>query len=194
MFRRISAVLPALCLLALPATTPAHAQQGAVELGIDAQMGYHIPDAGDNVFQFTLPFGATIIDAPRARQGFRVGYFVSDVVSIEPSVAINVISDGDETLTSLGLATALLYHFSDDASSTRPYASGGVNLTALDFGSGDDFSTQFGVFGELGVKVPIEGDLGARLGIGGARFFENSPDFQDVWSIFGTMGFSYFTG
>lgn len=67
-------------------------------------------------------------------------------------------------------------------------------MTGLDFGSEDDFSAQFGVFGEVGVKVPIEGGLGARLGVGGARFFENSPDFQDVWSIFGTMGFSYFTG
>jgi hypothetical protein len=171
------------------------AQQGAVELGIDSEMAYHIIKGdGNDVFEMSLPFATS--ELPRAHNGFRVGYFASDRVSIEPSLGFSYVNPQRTGYSwNLGLATAIHYHLVADPRRVRPYLGAGVNMTVFhDYpGAGTGVTTsQFGVSAEFGFKIPIQDRLGIRLAGGVGQFFR-SADYESRTSIIGILGFSYFT-
>lgn len=191
MLRRHVIVFGIMALSAFVGPAAAQAQEGSVEIGVDAEFAYHIIDnGGDDIFQVAIPFGGGLIDLPRARNGLRIGFFASDAVSIEPSISLSLLSDGDDTFWQLGLGTALLFHLQTDRDETRPYLGVGGSLST--FGNGDTAS-QLSVSGEAGFKFPVQNSFGLRLGAGVGRFFEND-DFNGRTSIYATFGFSYFTG
>lgn len=191
MSRRLIGTLGILSLFLLVPRQGALAQEGTVELGVDAEMAIHlVDDPGNNIFQIAIPFGGGLIDLPRARNGIRVGFFASDAVSIEPSLSFSLIDVDEDTFWQLGFGTALLFHLQTDPDVTRPYLGVGGSLST--FGDGDSV-TQFSVSGEAGLKLPVEERFGLRLGGGVGRFFEND-DFNGRTSLYLTFGFSYFTG
>jgi outer membrane protein W len=173
--------------LSLLAAGSALAQQGGLELGFDMQFAYVINDQADNVFRTTMPIGGT--DVGTAQGGFRLGYFFNDQVSIEPSLCFGLVSRSDETDVNLGFATLLLYHFTTDPTRIRGFVALGPNVTLLNTA---DTQSQFGATAELGGLFPLMERLAARASVGGAHFFENN-NFNSRWSVFSTLGLSFFT-
>lgn len=185
----LTLIAPALAVCILPA--PVRSQQGAIELGVDAELAYlFIDGVDDHLLQVALPVGNSGISVPRTQGGFRIGYFLSDVVSVEPGVSLGVLSSENSTFTQLGLSTAIILHESAEAS-PRKFAGvgGGWNLE-----DGESDSThQFSLFGTLGMKIAAAERLSLRLAAGAARFFENDRNVGRT-AIFGTLGLSFQVG
>ncbi len=186
-------LLLAIAFLLLPA--PGLAQKGSVELGADLSASYNLIDdidgfETDDIFQFSLPFGGSTAPLISPQTGFRVGFFVSDAVAIEPVTTFAFLDSGGDNITTWSLAAKLLYHFSPDASRPRFYLGGGGTLSLFS-ASDSDTETQFGLLGELGVKLPVSDYFGWRLAAGFTRLFESdSLNGQSI--IFAAIGFSVF--
>lgn len=162
----------------------AFGQGRPVELGLDAGFEIQLTDAvngfdTDNV---------TVIAVPAQR--FRVGFFVSDAVSIEPAVGFAYVNFSDESLTELSAALAILYHFTSDPDRPRFYLGIGGGLDLIDVGDASD--TQFGIGGALGVKLPVGDQFAVRLEADYVRGFE-SDDRLGTHNLAALVGFSFFT-
>ena len=161
------------------------AQSGSVEIGFDTGLSLTMPSDTD----FRDYDNVTSIDVPR--QSIRVGFFVSDQLSIEPAVGFSWLDAGGESLTQLALAGRVLYHFSPDPTRPRFYLGGGAGLNLIDLAEQQE--TQFGVGGGLGVKLPVADRMAIRLEGSFGRYFET--DLLPATSVIGAVvGFSFFTG
>ena len=161
----------------------AFAQQGAVEFGVDAGYELSIVDNSDNVSSVGIPL-----------QNLRIGFFVSDAVSIEPSVSscassVAILSSGGTTLTTFSGAASLLYHLSQDPAQSRMYLRGGAGIAVIDLGSNS--VNQMGVSGGIGVKAPA-GPLAIRIEGHGGYSFEND-DLASSIDLGVLFGISFFT-
>jgi hypothetical protein len=166
--------------------TDAHAQR-PVELGIDAMLAVHSV-GNERVLEFSGPMGGLLSLGPL--QAFRVGVYLSDRLSVEPSVGLNIIDEkNSDALTRLGLSMNVLYHFGT-ASPRGPFA--GIGGNSLMVGSGD-MDSQFGVHALLGQNVHLASGLYLRLSAGVGRAFE-SDDFDARSMYFATFGLSYIAG
>lgn len=175
MWSRTIAVV--LCSTAATVAT-ASAQSRGVELGIDGGFSYKVNDP--TVFQ---------IDIPISR--FRVGFMVSDHVSVEPAIEFDMIKvEGEDAVTALGAQLGLLYHFSADATTSQAFFHPFAGISWVDFGAGS--ASQFHAGGGLGVKLPVASQLAVRLEAGFQYAFE-SDDFDKATSIFALIGFSFRT-
>jgi len=175
--------LAAVLTLVLPAT--AAAQQGVVELGVDAGIEYDIVDDADT-FETDDLLSATL-----PGQRFRVGFFVSDRVAVEPGVALTYMDMGDDSFTDFTLDGALVYHFTEDPDRTRAFLHGGGAMNVVDF-DGDASDTQFAAFAGVGAKIPVANRLAIRLEGNGLRAFESDDRFA-FWGLQGVFGVSFFT-
>ena len=89
---------------------------------------------------------STFLSVPVSR--FRVGFFASNAVSIEPSVSFgtgrqtlkNTLTQGDVTTsgTSYDLDVGLLYHFRSDRAKSQPYIRPFVGIRGFKNSSDDD--------------------------------------------------------
>ncbi len=118
-----------------------HRGSGQIELGID----------GGIIFGLDAP-KVTVVGLPL--QSFRLGYFLSPNVEIEPRFSISSISGGGNSITTYTLDAGLLFQPSGDRVGNglylRPFAGfSGVNVS----GPGDLHSGHLGV--GLGVKLPF---------------------------------------
>ena len=166
-------------------TSEADAQSGSVEIGFDTGLTLYIPSDTD-FFDYE---NQTSIDVPQ--QSIRLGFFVSDQLSIEPAVGFSYQDFGDLSVTQLGLAGRLLYHFSADPTRPRFYVGGGAGFNLIDVE--DEQETQFGVGGGLGVKLPIADRMAIRVEGSFSRDFET--DLLPAASVIrAVVGFSFFTG
>lgn len=166
------------------------AQARPIELGTDLSLSWY-PDGG--LFALAVPAGgaglvSTTLPAPVT--GVRVGFPLSDLVSIEPATSLSVLSTLDETIVAWNLAARLLYHLRDETARSRPYVAGIGTLTLLDVSRS---ATQFGIGIEAGVKTPIGDRVGWRFGGGFYHGFEN-VDFGPRDIIYGLLGISVFLG
>jgi hypothetical protein len=114
-------------------------------------------DAGI-LFRLTSPSVTTLaIPMPLVRMGF----FVSPVLSIEPSLGISSFSGGGLSGTDYTVGVGALYHFSPSRAANqfyvRPFLS--INGSSGDAGSGS--SVAFGVGG--GLKIPLRDRIATRL-------------------------------
>lgn len=157
---------------------PARAQDRPVELGLDAGVSFNISDP--NVTTISIPV-----------QDLRVGFFVSDRLSLEPRVALNYLKVEDsDALTSITAALGALVHFNPDRDRSQFYLRPFGGLAFVDFG--DDSETQFSLGGGLGVKLPMAERFAARLEGAFAHAFETDAlAGSDAVSL--TVGFSFFT-
>ena len=186
-------VMRLVCGVAVPLLVagPLSAQRGAIELGMDAIFAWHNLDGvDDNLFEIGGPIGGFTTLAPV--QGLRAGFFLNDMVSVEPSLGFSLLSTGDDSLNRLALSLTGLVFTSRDAVRSRPFL--GVGGSFSNLGVSDEPSVQqFGVHALAGMKVPVVEKVAFRFAAGGARFFE-SDEMEARWTVFGTLGLSYTIG
>lgn len=179
--RTTSLVLAGLLILA--GATAVDAQQRPIELGMDGGFVFTSPDIDgvDSTFDISLPF-----------QYFRVGFFMTDHVSLEPVLSFQRLDFGDDVnLTRFSVLGTLLYHFSPDRTRPQFYAQAGGGLEFVDSSEGDS-ATQWVVGAGAGVKTPVMDHLALRFGLMYLRAFEND-DFWAYNAFRGQVGFSFFT-
>lgn len=180
MAKRLSVVL-SMSLLALVATSAgAQTTQSAnpVELGIDAVIASTV-GSSPNVTQVSIP------DAE-----FRVGFFVSNDLSIEPRVGVSSISGGGSTFTSYNGELGLLYHFvSGERPGTGVYVRPFAGFAGTS-GGGNDTQAHIGV--GLGTKIPFADRLATRLELNYGHAFSTGNGTGGNL-IGASVGLSFFT-
>ena len=149
-----------------------------LELGIDAGVSIGL---GDN--------SVTIIGIPA--QSFRVGFPISPRTSIEPKLAVNIITGNGDTFTSYRAEVGLLYHLGTDKY-PGAYQRAGLYvrpfLGIVGFSDGDSESA--GLLGAgVGYKFPIISRLSSRFEANFAHQFGNG-DANEIGLL---AGLSFFT-
>jgi hypothetical protein len=166
-----------------------------IELGVDAALAYESSDPVDGV--------SLNVPVPR----LRVGFFLSDALSFEPSLSFNYsratfhndITGDDNTFSSTGyeLDFGLLYHFSTDRTQKQDYIRPLIGLNGFSSGNdGDenDNSASQVVFGAgLGVKIPATSRLATRLEAGFSHRAEDEPRLPSSNRLYASVGLSFFT-
>jgi hypothetical protein len=149
-----------------------------VELGVDAVVATSFAN-GSNV---------TTVAIPNAQ--FRVGFFVSNDLSIEPRVGITSISGGGSTFSTYTGEVGLLYHF---AHVERPGTGVYVRpFVGFDGASGSGNSTQAHLGIGLGTKIAFADRLATRLEAFYGHAF--SAGSQSSFNQLGaSIGISFFT-
>jgi hypothetical protein len=114
----------------------AAAQARPIELGLDGAVAVKVDEP--RVFTVSLPI-----------QTFRVGFFVSEQVAVEPRVAWNLVKVQDlDAVSTLSGEVGLLYHFAASPERSRafvrPFA--GIDL----IGAAGETASQVTVGGALG--------------------------------------------
>jgi len=156
--------------------TPAVAQ---VEVGTDFGFSIASPDGGDNVTAISVPTGV-----------LRVGFHTSDALAIEPRVAFNRLSSDGDSFSTLSLAAAILYSFTDRF---YLFGEGGFSrISADDDDDGGDSATQGSFGGGIGLRKAIDNRLGLRWEAG-VDFAPETDDFASSTTFSVTMGISFFS-
>ena len=170
-------------------------QRKPIELGLDAALAR---ESGDD-------FSSTSFTLPVTR--LRAGFFLSDKVSLEPSLSFSYASTtnenpitGDEFTNSgmsYDLIVSMLYHFRADRTQSQPYLRPFVGLRGFNSDSdrdefdGSGTQTSFGA--AFGFKFPVSGRVGTRVEAGYTHHAENEPEFRGTNVIFLGVGLSFFT-
>jgi hypothetical protein len=182
-------VVVAIAFLSSVLVPPVSAQgRGATEFGLDGMIAGRL---FDDSFQGT-PIStddAFLVGVPL--QIFRVGFYVSDRIELEPSTSFTLVSLGGDTAHELGLNLNLLSHLSSQPGKAAPYVRLGGGLLSLDGGGGSSV-TQFHANGGFGVKIPTGDRWAVRLEAAISRNFAND-DFLGSWDVSALYGFSFFT-
>jgi hypothetical protein len=166
-----------------------------IELGVDAALSYESSDPVDGI-SLTVP-------VPR----LRIGFFLTDAVSLEPSFQFNYsrltfenpITGEDRTASGSNyeLDFGLLYHFSTNRAARQVYIRPliGINgFSSSDDDDDEDTSASQVVFGVgLGVKLPSTNRLATRLEGGFVHRSEDEPFFRSANRLYASFGFSFFT-
>src|SRR5688500_16496920 len=135
----------------------------------------------------------TVVEIPQ--RAFRIGFFFTDRLSVEPKFGLTTISGGGDTFTTYLAELGLLYHFYRTRTRTDLYPSPlaafyvrpFVGLTG--FSDGDDSDANGRIGAGLGMKVPIASRLASRFE---ANFAHNFGDFSSN-EIGLLAGLSFFT-
>ncbi len=144
--------------LAVFAGTASAQTPQATEIGVDATVSIGL---GDNSYtNFNLPSGAV-----------RVGFPMSNRVSIEPRGRLSVASGNGDTFTTYNFAVGALYHL-DAAANMRSGLYVRPSLGVSGFSGDDSDSNFYGGVG-VGLKRPILAQLGSRFEAGYVRNFGN---------------------
>ena len=163
--------------LGLPAAL--HAQdRRPIELGLDAGMSITLTE-GDDITAAAIP-------ASR----FRVGFFVSDVFEIEPSLGFALVSVGGETVSRVGFQLGFVFHSNPNRDRPRAFFQVGGGLDYVNIAGFDD--VQFGVGAGVGGKFPVDENFAVRIEADYLRGFESDNRFA-ANIIQALIGFSFFT-
>ena len=144
--------LAALSILALSTTASAQrsgstSTSPSPEIGMDAGIG----------FNMTTP-STTVIQIPV--QQIRMGFYISPVMSIEPTLGLVSFSgSGLPSTTVYSVGAGLLYHFSPNRAANQFYVRPFLGIDGSSGGGGSTVS--FGVGG--GIKMPIQDRLSSRF-------------------------------
>ena len=176
-----SAPLALLLGAALPAL--ASAQQGSIELGLDA-LSYR----GEIFSAFGRTATRTILSVPV--KTFRIGYFLGDQVMVEPRISFDFIKVEDEDALTLGtLSLGVLYHFTPERQSGQLYLRPVGSISFVNVS--DQTASQVFLGVGFGFKLPMVGQLVPRSELVYAHGFDND-DFATVNSLAAVFGFSFF--
>jgi hypothetical protein len=183
----LPAALVAACALA---ASDAHAQRGAklpVELGIDGGVTFGLDDP--KVTQITIP-----------GQRFRIGFFMSDAVSLEPAVALNYLSADDVSSTDFAGELGVLLHAAPGASGSRFYVRPFAGFDYVRFhddratNGGSSSATRTDIGAGVGIKTPIASRLHARFEANFAHRFDDSDVGDNSGNQLGLRaGLSFYT-
>ena len=166
---------------------PALGQRRPIVIGVDGAAAYHEVKGSSNFFEVSGPVGGVMTTGPL--QGLRIGFFLSDRISFEPSIGFAMLNDEeDDNVTRIGLSSSILFHTAGAVKG--PFVGLGGNYTALDYGT---TNTQFGAHGLVGDNFEVAPQFYVRLAGGAGHFFENN-DMLARWTYFVTLGISYAVG
>lgn len=163
----------AAALLALP--TLGAAQSRPIELGLDAGFDYKLNSP--HLTTIGLPI-----------QDLRVGFGVSDQISLEPRVSFNYLKpENVDAVWTLSLGAGLLFHLNEIRQGVylRPFGS----WNHIDAGGAS--ASQFAAGGGVGIKTGTGRVIG-RFEVAYAHAFENN-DFSKSDNLTLLLGFSVFT-
>ena len=177
----------------LPAS--ARAQGNPIELGMDASLNFQLSqDAGKSTSLFlpTGPLAGGLVTG--ANKSFRVGFFVSPTISIEPAVSLMWFKPNGGSATRLvGLGLGSLIHFSGDSDRAQVYVRPYVGLDHAKSGDAESVE-RFSAGGGIGVKVPVANRLKLRLEGAFVHGFSNDTKGVASENVVALMfGFSYYT-
>lgn len=185
--------------MTLPAAAVAQdaAPKKPIELGIDAAIARET-QGSQKITSLVLPVSR-----------LRVGFFLTDAVSLEPAIALSYfhvsndsdISGFDRSSSGFNydLDVGLLYHFRTDRTKAQPYVRPFLGLrgfsTSNDAPNNDfpDSGTQVSFGAGLGYKIPLASRVGTRLEVAYSHAGENEPVFSKTNRIFLSLGLSYLT-
>jgi hypothetical protein len=157
-----------------PAATPV---TGSWELGMDMDFGIGLTDRKS--FFIDIPAGLV-----------RAGYFVSDVLSLEPALAFNSVAQQNQTgFSRWMLQLGALYHFAPDRAQMQMFVHPALGFSG---GSGGARTATHLAFG-VGVKQPmLDGRLATRLQVGLDHRVRSGP-VASATSIIAFLGWSLYT-
>ena len=187
---RFSRVYSILTAVIVASAGNAMAQQGITELGVDMAAAY---ETESEIFSIALPGGGTVETILGPQGAVRLGFFLSDAVSLEPATSLSLLSGDGETTFAWAFGTKLLYHFSVDPSKARFYTAVGGTFTLIDLGEFVDSRTQFGASFDLGAKLPISDSVGGRIAASYTRGF-GTDSFSSRNILAAIFGISVFLG
>ncbi len=173
--RSLAAGLTAFALLTA-APSLSRAQDNPVELGVDAAIAIRLEEP--RVTTIAIPI-------PR----FRVGFFTSPTLSLEPTLAVNYVNVEDVgDFSTIVLGFGALFHLSPDRTRTQTHLRPHVGFTTVSNGESDtDAHLGFGV----GFKTPF---ANRRLATRLEAFLQHVfADPDGVTSVGAFFGLSFFT-
>ncbi len=175
--RKYVTAMMSVCLLAAPVAL--HAQSRPIELGVD---GGVVRNSAEGSTSTTLLLPG---------QTFRVGFFVSDRVSIEPEVQfLSNKSDDRPRFTNYGAGVGLLLHLTGKREGIQPFLRPTVGYGGTKAGDDSNGSAVAGV--AVGLKAHNGDRLALRVSADYRRIFEDKP-IPAQNSVGLTVGLSFFT-
>lgn len=118
------------------------------EIGVDAGVQFTLDDPNTTLLQIPIP-------------AVRMGFFISPVMSIEPSLSLTHASVEGTSGTAYSVGVGLLYHFSPSRAANQLYVRPFIGLDGVS-GEGDsDSAFSFGA--GFGIKVPIGDRFASRF-------------------------------
>lgn len=177
--KSLSVVFSVAILAATAANAGAQASQAGnpVELGIDAVVATTVGDSPN----------VTTISIPSAE--FRVGFFVSNDLSIEPRIGVASIKGGGPAFTTYTGQLGLLYHFGGERVGSGVYVRPFAGFNGISSGVSD---TQANLGAGLGTKIPFGDRLATRLEANYMHSFSSSNRLA-YNQIGASIGLSFFT-
>jgi hypothetical protein len=175
------ALLVALVVLAA-APAAGSAQAGSIEIGVDGGIQLLLPEERDNVTTFFAP-----------GNWIRFAFGASSNVGIETEVGFTHSTSDDNSATGLHLFPSIVYNISPDWGETW-FVRGGAGLTFSDVDTafGDVGSTQFGIGGGVGARLPVTDAFSIRLEGAVEHWFEDDDDREAFNLLQFLVGFSFF--
>ncbi len=153
----------ALAALGMPALAAA---QGRPVVEIGTKLGVTIESvSGASLTHFGAP-GQGILGQPTIYASF----FAGRALLVEPEVALNIISSGGQTATSVGLGGQLGYLFRGPAVNS-PFIAASAAFQSLSGGGSSD--SEEGLGGKVGYRLLIGGSVGLRVEGGYRRWFKS---------------------
>lgn len=134
-----------------------------VEIGIDAGLSVEsIDDVDDNITSFSIP-----------TTGLRVGFGAGEMVIVESRLALEYASQGDFSLTALGLVPGVNVLLGEQF-----YLRGEAGLLYLseDDSGTSDSATQYVLGGAAGLRMPLVDNVIFRAEAGVDRWLENTDE------------------
>lgn len=185
MARRLSKVFMCLALLTTLSLRMASSQAIPIELGIDFLGGALTFIDADVAGSFTQ----TDLQIPTSR--LRAGFFVSDIVSLEPQLLVlfrDIEDVGSASRVSLALTVPV--HFTRDRRRPQGFVNPGLGWTTFD--SEGNTTSQVGIGTGVGVKLPFHENLAVRIEAGLVHFFE-TDELLGANQLSVLLGFSFLT-
>lgn len=170
-----TALIAAAAMLALAPRSSA--AQNPVEFGIDAKL----------TLMLDTPEGVSV-QIPDSR--FRVGFFATPNIEVEPAIGVSVLSTTGETITAYEFTTGLLLHMRSNRAKPQLYVRPFAGLTGVTGSLISASSTQLGA--GLGVKIPLRDRIGTRVEVGFGHHFA-SKSATGGNRVFLGIGLSFFT-
>lgn len=152
------ALLLTLALLGVPMVVAAQ-----LEIGVDAGLSIESVDGQANdLTRFSIPTSAV-----------RVGFGAGESLIVETLVAVNRVSSGDFSSTSIGLLPGVNFPVGDQF-----YLRGeaGLQRLSVSLSGNDESRTQYAIGGAAGMRIPASENVGFRVELGLDRWLENEDE------------------
>jgi hypothetical protein len=144
--------LAALSILALSASASAQRSSSMAspspEIGIDAGISFGL--GTPQITTISIP-----------AQSIRMGFFVSPVLSIEPTLGLTSMSGDLGSATVYNIGVGALYHFAASRAVNQFYVRPFLNIVGVSGDAGSDSQAAFGVGG--GLKMPLRDRIATRF-------------------------------